>query len=117
MKSEDDMKNTKEVGIRNNGFSLIELLEGFTLIELLVTVTIILILVAMLLSALSKAQEAAQIAECHNYRRLLTIFYYAEGYDEQGFTGPRDDSFKDDLINLDEWLIQTKCYACHASAP
>ena len=37
--------------------------KAFTLLELLVTLTIILILVAMLLSALSKDKEAAQIAE------------------------------------------------------
>ena len=88
--------------------------KGFTLLELLVTLTIILILVAMLLSALSKAKEAAQIAECHNYRRQLTIYYYAEGYDENGFTQPRDYSFKEEL--LDEWIIENKCYECHASA-
>tara|TARA_R100000742_G_C4261192_1_gene78971 strand:- start:273 stop:554 length:282 start_codon:yes stop_codon:yes gene_type:complete len=91
--------------------------KSYTILELLVVISIIFILTGMLLSALSKAKRAAQIAECHNYRRQLTIFYYAEGYDEQGFTGPRDESFKEDLINLDEWLIQTKCYACHASEP
>jgi|TARA_R110000824_G_scaffold107055_3_gene252987 prepilin-type N-terminal cleavage/methylation domain-containing protein len=90
--------------------------KGFTLLELLVTLIIILILVAMLLSALSKAKEAAQIAECHNYRRQLTIYYYAEGYDENGFSEPRDYSyFKEQL--LDEWIIENKCYECHASAP
>ena len=73
--------------------------KAFTLLELLVTLTIILILVAMLLSALSKAKEAAQIAECHNYRRQLTIYYYAEGYDENGFTQPRDYSFKEELLD------------------
>ena len=88
--------------------------KAYTLLELLVTLTIILILVAMLLSALSKAKEAAQIAECHNYRRQLTIYYYAEGYDENGFTQPRDYSFKEEL--LDEWIIENKCYECHASA-
>ena len=88
--------------------------KAFTLLELLVTLTIILILVAMLLSALSKAKEAAQIAECHNYRRQLTIYYYAEGYDENGFTQPRDYSFKEEL--LDEWIIENKCYEWHASA-
>ena len=70
----------------------------------------------MLLSALSKAKEAAQIAECHNYRRQLTIYYYAEGYDENGFSEPRDYSyFKEQL--LVEWIIENKCYECHASAP
>ena len=90
--------------------------RSYTILELLVTLSIIIILVGMLLSAISKAKDAAQIAECHNYRRQLTIYYYAEGYDENGFTEPRDYTFKEDLINLDEWLIQTKCYECHASA-
>ena len=91
--------------------------KSYTILELLITLSIIIILVGMLLSALSKAKDAAQIAECHNYRRQLTIFYYSEGYNENGFSGPRDSSFKNELINLDEWLIQTKCYKCHASSP
>ena len=90
--------------------------KSFTLIELLVTLTIILILVGMLLSALAKAREAAQLAECHNYRRQLTIFYYAEGYDEQGFT-EIEPSYTTQELMLDHWIIQNKCYACHASAP
>tara|TARA_Y100001963_G_scaffold147696_1_gene224410 strand:- start:706 stop:984 length:279 start_codon:yes stop_codon:yes gene_type:complete len=90
--------------------------KGFTLLELLITLVIILILVAMLLSALSKAKEAAQLAECHNYRRQLTIFYYSEGYDDRGFT-EIEPSYTTKELMLDHWIISTKCYACHASAP
>ena len=70
----------------------------------------------MLLSALSKAKEAAQVAECHNYRRQLTIYYYAEGYDEQGFSQTEPSYTTEDLM-LDHWIISNKCYDCHASAP
>ena len=90
--------------------------KGFTLIELLVTLTIILILVGMLLSALAEAREAAQLAECHNYRRQLTIFYYAEGYDEFGYK-EIEPSYTTRELMLDHIIIQEKCYACHATAP
>ena len=90
--------------------------KGFTLLELLITLVIILILVAMLLSALSTAKEAAQLAECHNYRRQLTIFYYSEGYDNRGFTEIEPSYTTEDLM-LDHWIISEKCYDCHASAP
>ena len=90
--------------------------KSFTIVELLTTITIILILTAMLLSALSKAKRSAQLAECHNYRRQLTIYYYAEGYDERGFT-EIEPSYTTQELMLDHWIIQNKCYECHASAP
>ena len=88
--------------------------QSFTLIELLVTLAIISILVAMLLSTLSKAQEAVQLAECHNYRRQLTIYYYTENYDKETEEAP---SYTTQELMLDHKIIQDKCYACHASAP
>ena len=90
--------------------------RSYTIVELLVTISIISILTAMLLSALNKAKRAAQLAECHNYRRQLTIFYYAEGYDEYGFT-EIEPSYTTQELMLDHWIIQNKCYECHASAP
>ena len=90
--------------------------KGFTLIELLVTLTIISILVAMLLSAYAEAKQAAQLAECHNYRRQLTIFYYADGYDNNEFTGIVP-SYTTQELMLDHIMIQDRCYDCHAGAP
>ena len=82
--------------------------------ELLATLSIISILTAMLLSALSKAKQAAQLAECHNYRRQLTIYYYAENFDQEIEEWP---SYTTQELMLDHKLIQDKCYTCHASAP
>jgi prepilin-type N-terminal cleavage/methylation domain-containing protein len=88
--------------------------NGYTLIELLVTLTIILILVAMLLTAVSKAKTAAQLAECHNYRRQLVIYYYVDGFDEESEVTP---AYTTQELMLDHIDIQNKCYDCHASAP
>ena len=94
--------------------------KGFTLIELLVTLTIISLLVAMLLSAYAEAKQAAQLAECHNYRRQLTIFYYATEYDLETGTPSEYDierwNVRHELM-LDHRKMQDKCYTCHASAP
>ena len=57
-------------------------MKAFTLIELLVAMTIIFILVAMLLASVAKAKQAATIAQCHNYRRQLIIYYFAEDYNQ-----------------------------------
>ena len=97
------------------GSGMIHDKKAFTLIELLVVVTIITILVSMLLSALSKAKVAADMAQCHNYRRQLTIYYYAED-DEQGYNPSYENiarfNVKRELM-LDHRIIQDKCYDCH----
>ena len=97
------------------GSGMINGKKAFTLIELLVVITIITILVAMLLSALSKAKVAADMAQCHNYRRQLTIYYYAEA-DEQDYNPSDGDismfNVKRELM-LDHRVIQDKCYDCH----
>ena len=94
--------------------------KSFTLIELLVVVVIIGILTGMLLTALSKAKEAATIAECYNYRRQLTIYYFA-AHDEQDYYDP---SYKNiAMFNVkrelmpDHSIVQSKCYDCHPSVP
>jgi prepilin-type N-terminal cleavage/methylation domain-containing protein len=101
--------------IHGDGTGMINGRKAFTLIELLVVVTIITILVSMLLSALSKAKVAADMAQCHNYRRQLTIYYYAED-DEQGYDPSYEDiaafNVKRELM-LDHRVIQDKCYDCH----
>jgi prepilin-type N-terminal cleavage/methylation domain-containing protein len=97
------------------GSGMIHGKKAFTLIELLVVITIITILVSMLLSALSKAKVAADMAQCHNYRRQLTIYYYAEA-DEQDYNPSDGDismfNVKRELM-LDHRVIQDKCYDCH----
>jgi len=94
-------------------------MKAFTLIELLVTMTIIFILVAMLLTSVAKAKQAAMMAQCHNYRRQLTIYYFAEDYDQH--YDPSDEDIAQWNIRyelmLDHRIIQDKCYDCHASTP
>ena len=93
--------------------------KSFTLVELLVVIVIIGILTSMLLSSVAKAREAATIAQCHNYRRQLTIYYFA-AHDEQDY----DPSYKNIAmfnvkreLMLDHRVIQSKCYDCHPSMP
>jgi len=94
-------------------------MKAFTLIELLVTMTIIFILVAMLLTSVAKAKQAVTIAQCHNYRRQLIIYYFAEDYDQYYNPSYRDIAqynVKRELM-LEHRIIQDKCYDCHASTP
>ena len=101
--------------IHGDGTGMTNGRKAFTLIELLVVVTIITILVSMLLSALSKAKVAADMAQCHNYRRQLTIYYYAEAAEQDYNPSDGDISMfnvKRELM-LDHRVIQDKCYDCH----
>ena len=100
-----------------DGIGMINGNKSFTLIELLVVLVIIGILTGLLLSSIAKAREAATIAQCHNYRRQLTIYYFA-AHDEQDY----DPSYKNiAMFNVkrelmpDHSIIQRKCYDCHAS--
>ena len=59
------------------------------------------------------------MAECYNYRRQLTIYYFA-AHDEQDY----DPSYKNiAMFNVkrelmpDHSIIQSKCYDCHPSVP
>ena len=102
-----------------DGTGMINGRNGFTLVELLVVVTIITILVSMLVSALSKAKVAADMAQCHNYRRQLIIYYFADDYDQYYSPSYRDIAqynVKRELM-LEHRIIQDKCYDCHSSAP
>jgi prepilin-type N-terminal cleavage/methylation domain-containing protein len=98
-----------------DGFGMIHGKKAFTLIELLVVIAIIGILTSMLLFSIAKAKEAATIAQCHNYRRQLTIYYFAED-DEQDYNPSYEDiamfNVKRELM-LDHRVIQRKCYDCH----
>ena len=94
-------------------------MKAFSFIELLVTVTIISILVAMLLTSLAAAKQSASFAQCHNYRRQLIIYYFAEDYDQYYNPSYRDIAqynVKRELM-LEHRIIQDKCYNCHASTP
>ena len=93
--------------------------KSFTLIELLVVITIIGILTSMLLFSITKAKEAATIAQCHNYRRQLTIYYFAAA-DDQYYDPSYEDiamfNVKRELMPAHK-VIQSKCYDCHPSVP
>ena len=86
--------------------------KGYTVIELLTVIVIISILAAMLFHTTQKAKRAAQIAECHNYRRQMTIYYYADTIDESNESRT---SYLD--LILDHKVVQDKCYNCHAGKP
>ncbi len=59
--------------------------RGFTLIELLVVISIIALLIALLLPAVKRAKDSAQLAICNNNLRQLTIAVLAYAGDHQDF--------------------------------
>ena len=83
---------------RGDGTGMINGNKSFTLVELLVVTVIVGILISMLLHSLSKAKRAAQLAECHNFRRQLVIYYYADDWDE-GETEIYPSYTKSELMN------------------
>ena len=95
--------------------------KSFTLIELLVVIVIIGILTSLLLSSIAKAKEAAAIAQCHNYRRQLTIYYYVGDFETEVVFIPSDGdiaqwNIRHELM-LEHRILQSKCYDCHPSVP
>ena len=62
--------------------------NAFTLIELLVVVSIVALLLALLLPALTKAKEAAQILGCGNNQRQLHIALTTHASDNEGNFAP-----------------------------
>lgn len=106
--------NTTGERTLGDGISMINGNKSFTLVELLVVTVIIGILISMLLHSLSKAKRAAQLAECHNFRRQLVIYYYADDWDE-GENELYPSYTKSELMNSYP-KIKNSCYDCHASA-
>jgi prepilin-type N-terminal cleavage/methylation domain-containing protein len=93
--------------------------KSFTLVELLVVIAIIGILASMLLASLAKAKKSAHRMECHNYRRQLTIYYFA-AHDEQDYDPSYENiamfNVKRELM-LEHRILQSKCYDCHPTVP
>lgn len=61
---------------------------GFTLVELLVVIAIISILAAMLLPALSRAQESARRVSCANNLRQMGIVFFMYSGEQKGAFPP-----------------------------
>ena len=107
--------------IHGAGFGMIHGNKSFTLTELLVVIAIIGILTGMLLSTLSRAKVAAYMAECYNYRRQLTIYYYIGDFETEDIFIPSDGDIAQWNIRyellLEHRILQRKCYDCHPSVP
>jgi prepilin-type N-terminal cleavage/methylation domain-containing protein len=105
--------------IHGDGTGIMNGKNGFTLVELLVVIAIIGILSAMLLTSVAKAKQAAMVADCHNYRRQLLIYYFAEDYDQYytpSYRNIEQYNVKRELM-LEHRIIQDKCYDCHSTVP
>jgi prepilin-type N-terminal cleavage/methylation domain-containing protein len=74
--------------MRSNGHSRL----AFTLVELLVVIAVIAVLAGLLLPAMKKAKERAQLAKCMSNQRQFGFAYHMYADDHQDF-GPRHSGY------------------------
>jgi prepilin-type N-terminal cleavage/methylation domain-containing protein/prepilin-type processing-associated H-X9-DG protein len=77
--------------------------KGFTLIELLVVIAIIAILAAMLLPALSRAKQQAQMTQCSSNLRQLAIAWNSYNGDSRGYFAYNEEGIQNPPAGVYGW--------------